>query len=518
MLQLLSLAHLPWAITRDAGETLWTIYLEAIARKNQTGSARISPDELEQRLLSGNYDNLHLIPTRNSLAFSKSEKLDGSRMTRIYDGGVAVIDVSGPIYRRADSAPSGATSTSQIMNDLELTLKSNLVSSRLIVLDTPGGEATSMDELSQRIFETRSIKPIEAYADGLCASAGYYIASAASKITAGRMSLIGSIGVVIGVMVPAGQTEGGQMIYETSKGQFMMEFVSSQSPDKRVNPLTEVGQAKYQKIVDETADVFVSDVARFRGLEAEQVQTQYGNGGLSVAGAALEMGLIDAIGSFEDVLSRMQQSAGFSPAKTTISAGSTKPLIIDVETGGDMSVLDRIRAAAGSTPKLKVEDQPKPQSIGEVLAQLEQQRPIIEKQVESDAILSASNTIMVAHKAPASMQATLAYKALTAMADDRLYGGTVLFSVINAEGQEVEVRGTRVEQLEAEIAMTPAHSLATERLHAVQSGKVTAMPLHDRVEEKRSAEPMSAGIEMDNDEIMAASEHGQKVMQGRARK
>jgi hypothetical protein len=280
-----------------------------------------------------------------------------------------------------------------------------------------------------------------------------------------------------------------------------------------------VGQAKYQKIVDETADVFVSDVARFRGLEAEQVPTQYGNGGLSVAGAALQMGLIDAIGSFEDVLSRMQTSAGLNRAKTTISAGLAKPLIIDVvETGGDMSVLDRIRAAAGSTPKLKAEEQPKPQSIGEVLAQLEQQRPIIEKQVESDAILSANNTIMVAHKAPASMQATLAYKALTAMADDRLYGGTVLFSVINAEGQEVEVRGTRVEQLEAEIAMTPAHSLATERLHAVQSGKVTAMPLHDRVEEKRSAEPMSAGIEMDNDEIMAASEHGQKVMQGRARK
>ncbi len=64
-----------------------------------------------------------------------------------------------------------------------------------LIIDSPGGVAQSVDVLHARLMEVRADIPITAHVDGLCASAAYWIASAASRIVARPIAEVGGIGV-----------------------------------------------------------------------------------------------------------------------------------------------------------------------------------------------------------------------------------------------------------------------------------------------------------------------------------
>lgn len=125
--------------------------------------------------------------------------LDNTREVTVR-GGVAKIPVEGTIMRRASlfTAMSGGVSTETLMKDFHTVYADPLVHSILFVFDSPGGEAYGIQELAAAIREKRDEdeKRIEAYCDGMCASAAYWLASATEKITTNPFAALGSIGVV----------------------------------------------------------------------------------------------------------------------------------------------------------------------------------------------------------------------------------------------------------------------------------------------------------------------------------
>jgi len=70
----------------------------------------------------------------------------------------------------------------------------------LLYLNTPGGIAVDGDNIYRALlaYKQKYNVPIYSYVDGLCASAGMYIAAASDKILASPASIIGSIGVLLG--------------------------------------------------------------------------------------------------------------------------------------------------------------------------------------------------------------------------------------------------------------------------------------------------------------------------------
>lgn len=70
----------------------------------------------------------------------------------------------------------------------------------LLHFDTPGGTVVDSDDIYRMLnrYKEKYKVPIFAYVDGLCASGGMYISSAADQVFAGPASIIGSVGVVIG--------------------------------------------------------------------------------------------------------------------------------------------------------------------------------------------------------------------------------------------------------------------------------------------------------------------------------
>lgn len=214
---------------------------------------------------------------------------------------IAILDVSGPLFKRANlfTAFSGATSYDILRRDLQVALDDKAINGIILKIDSPGGEANGCDELAAAIYAARGIKPITSYVSGMACSGGYWLASAAPRIVISDLAVLGSIGVVLGI---SDRTKA-----EERDGITRHEFVSSQSPGKRPDLASDVGKARIQKMVDDLAEVFVSAVAKHRGVEPETVIKNFGAGGVEVGAKAVASGMADELGQFEATLASMSK-------------------------------------------------------------------------------------------------------------------------------------------------------------------------------------------------------------------
>jgi len=252
-----------------------------------------------------------------SLAARQGVPLDNTR-TSEKRGSVAVIPVTGPIFRYANlfTAISGATSTQVLATDFQAALDDPAIKAIVLDINSPGGQADGVNELAQLIYASRARKPITAYIGGTGASAAYWIASAANRIVVDPTALVGSIGVVSSVVDSSGA--------DARAGRKTYEIVSQVSPRKRPDVSTDEGRAQYQEIVDRLAQVFVNAVARNRGTTAANVVDNYGAGGILVGQDAVKAGMADALGSLESTINNAQ--TGVVRTSTQASILPTAPL------------------------------------------------------------------------------------------------------------------------------------------------------------------------------------------------
>ncbi len=280
-----------------------------------------------------------------ALERERGRPLSNDRKTVTMRGDVATIEIVGPITRRADmfSQVSGMTATESIARDFAAAMDNRAVKAIVLMIDSPGGEANGIAELSDMVYAARSGststgqgqgqgKPVVAYVGGMAASAAYFIASAAERVVVDSLALLGSIGCVQAVRDPS-RDRGG-----------VIEFVSSQSPHKRPDPTTGTGAAQIQGVVDAMAGVFVAAVARNRDVSEETVLADFGGGGLFVGQAAVAAGLADRVGSYESVIADL--AAGRLPEKAPPASndGTTQPAL----PSGSLPIAARIDGRATS--------------------------------------------------------------------------------------------------------------------------------------------------------------------------
>jgi ClpP class serine protease len=204
------------------------------------------------------------------------------------EGGTGSLFIDGPIIPRATwfSSISGVTSI-DVLTDEFLKLEANSEIEKIVlVMDSPGGSVTGVSEFAQIVAQSK--KPVESINLGLMASAAYWIGSAANKIYSVDTGLIGSIGTILAMPNP----EKDKII-----------ITSTQSPNKNMDVTTKEGRADAQRIVDDLAEIFISTVAKNRGIKRKTVLAQYGKGAVFVANDAQVRGMIDGIVSLRDFMS-----------------------------------------------------------------------------------------------------------------------------------------------------------------------------------------------------------------------
>ena len=238
-----------------------------------------------------------------SLAAKQSRTLDNTHKVEIRDG-IAIIPIVGSIFRYANlfTSISGATSTQILSLDFNTALNDKDVKGILLNIDSGGGQANGISELSSMIFNARGIKPIKAYIGGSGASAAYWIGSSADEVIINDTGVAGSIGAMLS-FDDASELKEKAGIKE-------VKIISSVSPLKN-------SDSELQSLVDSLGNIFVENVARNRGTTTEDVKSNYGKGGLFVGQEAVNAGLADKVGTFEEVLASFGTSnqSSFNSAK-----------------------------------------------------------------------------------------------------------------------------------------------------------------------------------------------------------
>ncbi|WP_051790789.1 S49 family peptidase [Endozoicomonas montiporae] len=230
-----------------------------------------------------------------ALEARSGKQLENSHDVEIRDG-VAVIQISGVISRYANlfTLICGGASTGLIAKDLNMALDDPEVTAIVLNIDSPGGEAKGIHELAEMIYQARDRKPIKAYIGGAGASAAYWIATAADEVVMDATAEVGSIGVVTGIR-----------LFKPEEGEERFEIVSSQSPNKRLDPASDEGKADIQSKVDQLADVFIDRVARNMGVTSDQVAAEFGKGGTLIGEAAVSRGMAQRLGSLEGLIDEL---------------------------------------------------------------------------------------------------------------------------------------------------------------------------------------------------------------------
>lgn len=214
--------------------------------------------------------------------------------------GVALIGVQGVISKRMNlfSRISGGASTELIGKDLRTALADPAVHAIVLDVDSPGGTVDGTQGLADQVYAARGgAKPIVTWADGWMTSGAYWIGSAAGEVyVAGDTVITGSIGVA-SQHVDYSKAEEMAGIKTTDIYAGKYKRIASNTA-----PLTDEGRAFLQAIVDQLYTVFVDNVARNRGVDADAVLKNMADARLFVGRTAVEAGLVDGVTTLDSLI------------------------------------------------------------------------------------------------------------------------------------------------------------------------------------------------------------------------
>ena len=129
-------------------------------------------------------------PGRSSLAPVEELEIVGS---------TAIIRMVGVMLRTADEFLQGLgfCSCETVTEQLEQAASDPNVRQILLVANSPGGQISGAVELANRVVEINRAKPVEAYIEGMGASACYWVLSGCRQILAQPSATVGSIAVLM---------------------------------------------------------------------------------------------------------------------------------------------------------------------------------------------------------------------------------------------------------------------------------------------------------------------------------
>ena len=230
--------------------------------------------------------------------------------------GVALIDVRGMMMKHASSL-SGGTSTIRVRRQLRAAVRDPDVAAILLRWDSPGGTVAGTMDLAREIKRAAEQKPLFSFVEDLAASAAVWGSSQADRVYANNSTaLYGSIGTYTMVEDSSRAAEAlGVRVHVIKAG----AFKAAGAPGTEI---TDDQLAEWQRLIDSANDQFVAGFAEGRGLDLDRAR-QLADGRAHPAAAAVELGMLDGVQTFEETLAELESAAATTRRKASAMTKDT---------------------------------------------------------------------------------------------------------------------------------------------------------------------------------------------------
>lgn len=224
------------------------------------------------------------------------------RIARPGAGSVGVVVASGTILD-GEQPPGtiGGASTARLLRQAR---EDKDISAVVLRIDSPGGSALASEVIHREIVALRAAgKPVVASMGDLAASGGYYIAAPADRIFASGSTITGSIGVYAAIPT-FDRTLGKLGVNVDGVGTTGLSGVMRIDRPMDSN-LRDYAQLSVQRIYE----VFLGRVSEGRDKPRDDVHA-VAQGRVWTGTDALERGLVDTLGGYQDALDAAAELAG----------------------------------------------------------------------------------------------------------------------------------------------------------------------------------------------------------------
>lgn len=269
-------------------------------------------DEVAQGLLK--VPGVKAAKNKDKKAPSRPREISGqdyAKVTRVEAGikgkkTIAVVHANGLIQGEESgmSFPFGATMGAATMEEAFRAAAANKdVVAIVYRVDSGGGDALTSWRIQRAALEAGQRKPIVISMGDVAASGGYLICYPCGPMLAGKMSVVGSIGSISGKMNMRGLYDKIGMTKDfVTRGPF--PTIDSDYFDY-TPPEWAAFTADHWKGYQD----WVADIARIRGKTPAEIDS-IGRGRVWTGEQALERGLIDRIGGFDDAVALAREKGG----------------------------------------------------------------------------------------------------------------------------------------------------------------------------------------------------------------
>ena len=209
---------------------------------------------------------------------------------------IAIVNIDGVIVE-----------SDKIVKALDAFNKDVNIKAIILRINSPGGSVAPSQEIYEKVYQLKrdKKKPIVTSVSNIAASGGYYIAIGSDIIVTNPGSIVGSIGVIMSYPIAKNLLNNLGIDFNTYKSG---EYKDSGSP-YRYN--TENDDKYFNEVIDDLHSQFMLEVSRQRNISLGQLK-EYAQGQIFTGNQAMQIGLVDRIGSFEDALNISKNLANIS--------------------------------------------------------------------------------------------------------------------------------------------------------------------------------------------------------------
>jgi protease-4 len=232
----------------------------------------------------------------------------GAQKPKSTQPAVGIVYVEGPIMLGSAepsifSMGSREARSSELRKALDQAATDDTIKAVVLRVDSPGGSATASEIILDATRRVKAKKPFVVSMGNVAGSGGYYVACASDTIFADAATITASIGVVSGKLVTTPMwNKIGITFKPYARGQNAALFNTNQT-------FTPAEREKMQAWMDDIYGVFKQHVTDARGARLKKPLDQIAGGRVYTGRQALELGLVDKIGTLNDAVAFVAKEA-----------------------------------------------------------------------------------------------------------------------------------------------------------------------------------------------------------------